>query len=449
MLRRGLIRKVALTDCRGGKTDIWLRLLDFDVGRARLSLVVGERLRVQALGLESLPGWQSLNSIEGAVVTEDSRGFVTFANARFLELTGYSRRQLTGRHWTELVPPEVLHSVKRELRGRARGRRSQYEAELLTRAGQTIPVIVSARPILLRRRYQGTVSTFTDISAEKRVQDEIRSKSGRLETLNRELAEQRRELLNLTARLEQANRELKHLSEEKSDFVAAVSHDLRTPLTTIIGCLAMIEDGTLGTINPEQLRWLKLAREDAERLGDLIEDILDLAKIEAGKTKPSRTRINIPDQVARVQRSYENLLREKHLTLHTEFPAQLPSVFCDEFHFQRILTNLLSNAVKFTPTGGRITVRAAVEPPGMVSTSIRDTGMGIPRDQQSRVFGRFEQIRRDGAFRQPGSGLGLSLCKQLVELNHGAIDFTSEENQGSTFFFRLPVYPEVLPFAAD
>ena len=75
--------------------------------------------------------------------------------------------------------------------------------------------------------------------------------------------------------------------------------------------------------------------------------------------------------------------------------------------------------------------------------------MGIPQDQQNRVFGRFEQIRRDGTFRQPGSGLGLSICKQLVELNHGAIGFTSEENKGSTFFFRLPVYPEVLPFPAD
>lgn len=448
-LRRGAFRKVALTDCQGGKVDVWLRLADFRTGRTQLSIVLGERLTVRALGLESLSGWQSLNSIEGAVVTEDSQGFITFANSRFLELTGYSLRQLAGRHWTELVPPEVLSAVNRQLRVRARGGKSQYETQILTRGGRAIPVIVSARPILHRRRYQGTVSTFTDISEEKRVQDEIRTRSERQETLNRELAEQRRELLSLAAKLEQANRELKHLSEEKSDFVAAVSHDLRTPLTTIIGSLAMIEDGTLGAINPEQLRWLKLAREDAERLGDLIEDILDLAKIEAGKSKPSRTRVNIPDQVARVQRSYENLLREKRLTLDLEFPGRLPSVFCDEFHFARILTNLLSNAVKFTSPGGRITIQAAVEPPGMVRTLVRDTGMGIPQDQQNRVFGRFEQIRRDGAFRQPGSGLGLSLCKQLVELNHGAIGFTSEENKGSTFFFRLPVYPEVLPFPAD
>ena len=150
-LRRGIFRRVALTDCQGSKVDVWLRIADFRTGRTQLAIAVGERLRIRALGLEALPGWQSLNSIESAVATEDSRDFITFANSRFLELTGYSPRQLAGRHWTELVPPEVLADVNRELRARFRGGKSQYETQILTRAGRAISVIVSARPILHRR----------------------------------------------------------------------------------------------------------------------------------------------------------------------------------------------------------------------------------------------------------------------------------------------------------
>jgi PAS domain S-box-containing protein len=448
-LCRGATVQARMTGHRKRESDVRLSFTTVPAGGATVVIVSGDRIAGRARRRESLPARQLLDSLDGAVLAEDRDGYITFANTRFLELTGYSLRQLVGRHWAEIVPPEVLASINQELHSRRRGRSSRYETMILTRSGRTLPVTVRARPIVRRHRYQGTVSLFTSPTEEEPVSRGSRARSARFELPDPELPEQREQLVSLTHRLERANAELRRLSDAKSDFVAAVSHDLRTPLTTIIGGISLVEDGTLGPVNPEQLHYLRLARTDAERLGEFINDILDLARIESGKVKPGRTRVNVAEQVAGVRRSYETLLHEKQLTLETEIPVNLPSVFCDDLHFLRILTNLLSNAIKFTPAGGRITIRAAVESPGLVQTAVEDTGIGIPRDQQSRVFGRFEQIERGGTFHQPGSGLGLSLCRQLVELNQGAIGFTSEEKQGSVFYFTLPVYPEILPFPGN
>ena len=385
-----------------------------------------------------------INCIEQGILSENREGILIFANQKLLDMLEYSSEELIGKHWTEIVPKEELRPVELQVRKRAKGEKSQYETQILTKSGKKIPVIVCNRPVFQSDQYQGTISTFTDISVSKRSEHEIKSKSERFEMMNRALNLQRKKLIELTEKLERANIELKRLSEAKSDFVSAVSHDLRTPLTTIIEGISLVEDSTLGEVNEEQKKFLKLAIEDAERLNDFISDILDLAKIEAGKIVVKKTKVDPKEQIARLKKSYENYARDKGLELLIELPAEEVSVFGDTGHYYRILTNFISNAIKFTSAGGKITIRVEKQKGDSVLTSVRDTGVGIAPENKPQIFQKFEQVEQKT--RQRGSGLGLSLCKELVELNGGKVGFESELNKGSNFYFSLPVYDEITDF---
>ena len=388
-----------------------------------------------------------VNFIEQGILIEDSDGKIIFANQKLLAMLGYSLSELVGKDWQEIVPKEEWRAVKQHWKTRPKGMKSQYETLILTKSGIKIPVIVCARPLLLANQYQGTIATFTDIGEQKRIEQELKAKTERLELLNRALNLQRKKLIELTFELEKANQELKRLSEAKSDFVSAVSHDLRTPLTTIIEGISLVEDGTLGEVNEEQRKFLRMAIEDAERLNDFISDILDLSKIEAGKLVVKKVMVKPKEQIERLKMSYENLAREKGLEFLTELPDPEVAVFCDSGHYYRVLTNFLSNAIKFTPAGGKITIRVMREPGGVVLTSVKDTGVGIPPEQKHHIFKKFERVeQRQSQSTAGGYGLGLSLCKQLVELNGGRIGFTSEVNKGSDFYFSLPVYDEITDF---
>jgi len=410
---------------------------------------MGENKEHVFFGLDSLA---FINCIEQGFLSEDQNGIIIFANQKLLDLLGYSLNELIGKHWTEIVLPDERRKVERQLRTRFKGVMNQYETELITKLNKRIPVIVCARPIFQSERkpgeqseteqYQGTISTFTDVTESKRVEHEIKSKSERLELMNRALNIQRKKLLELTEQLAQANEELKRLSEAKSDFVSAVSHDLRTPLTTIIEGISLVEDGTLGEVNEEQKKFLKLAIEDAERLNDFINDILDLAKIEAGKIASKKARVSPKEMIERIKTSYQNYAQDKGLEILIELPEPELYVFCDLGHYYRILANFLSNAIKFTPAGGKIIIQVQPQKVGMVLTQVKDTGLGIPSEQKNHIFQKFEQIERSA--RHPGTGLGLSLCKQLVELNDGKIGFESVVNKGSNFYFALPIYDEIM-----
>jgi PAS domain S-box-containing protein len=299
----------------------------------------------------------------------------------------------------------------------------------------------------------GFVVVLNDLTDLRETEERLRQTKSQLEQLNSELRLHHEELKTSARRLELTNLELVKLSNAKSDFVATVSHELRTPLTAIAEGIGLVEDGSLGELNPDQRTFLTLARQNTRRLTDLINDILDLSKIEAGKFELVRRRLDIRRVIRDEVSSYRVVAQERRLTLDEDLSPDLPAVLADEPSVHRILANLIGNALKFTPADGHIAVQARVQSngtkPPAVTVAVADTGVGIPRDQQGRLFGKFEQIVREGENRPRGTGLGLALTRQLVELNQGRIWVDSEDGKGSRFSFTLPVHDERAEFESE
>ena len=259
-----------------------------------------------------------------------------------------------------------------------------------------------------------------------------------------------------TAALEHLNAELQAAARQKSQFFAHFSHELRTPLNSILGFSEMLMAQMHGPLSQTQLRHVRHVHESGERLLRLINDILDLAKVEAGKLSLQVQPVLLPPTVEQALAVMQPQASAKHLCLEQATPSSLPRVLADPARVHQILLNLLSNAIKFTPDGGSVTVTArqivgsldaaaAGEAPELsnpgacqqvLEIAVVDTGSGITPEDQGRLFQDFEQVA--GGQRQ-GTGLGLSLSRRLVALHGGQIGVRSQPDQGSTFWFTLPV----------
>lgn len=231
----------------------------------------------------------------------------------------------------------------------------------------------------------------------------------------------------------------------KSEFLANMSHELRTPLNAIIGFSEILVDKTFGELNDRQEKYVGNVLNSGRHLLQLINDILDLSKIEAGRMELELVSLSVAGTIGDVATIVKSLAAKKHITLGVEIDPGLPLAVADESKFKQILYNLLSNAIKFTPDGGLVTVSARLvktEPGrGLVRIAIADTGIGIKPADQSRIFGEFEQVDSSYGRQQQGTGLGLALTQRFVELHRGRIWVESEgiEGEGSTFIFELPV----------
>ncbi len=229
----------------------------------------------------------------------------------------------------------------------------------------------------------------------------------------------------------------------KSQFLANMSHELRTPLNAIIGFSEMLAAQTFGGLNPRQLKYSNNILNSGRHLLQLINDILDLAKVEAGRLELARHLFNVEKSLAEVQSIVKALANKKHINLEFFTAANLPALNADEAKFKQIMYNLLSNAIKFTPDGGRVLVTTDYprQPGGeALRVAVTDTGIGIQKADQERVFQEFEQVDSSYGRQQQGTGLGLALTKRLVEMHGGRIWVESEgiEGRGSTFVFLLP-----------
>ena len=256
------------------------------------------------------------------------------------------------------------------------------------------------------------------------------------------LARQAQELARSNVELHQAKDAAEAASRAKSEFLANMSHELRTPLNAIIGFSEILEDQTFGELNARQTKYISNVLTSGRHLLQLINDILDLAKIEAGRLDLDAQPFAVSSALQDVATIVKTLANKKNVQLHVEAPPQLPTLSADQPKFKQILYNLLSNAIKFTPEGGTVTVKGEVEGNGacLMRIAVSDTGIGIKSEDQERVFGEFEQVDSSYGRQQQGTGLGLALTKRLVKLHGGRIWVESEgvAGKGSTFFFVLP-----------
>jgi signal transduction histidine kinase len=238
--------------------------------------------------------------------------------------------------------------------------------------------------------------------------------------------------------VEEKSRQLEVANRHKSEFLANMSHELRTPLNAIIGFSEVLVERMFGELNEKQDEYLRDIFSSGRHLLSLINDILDLSKIEAGKMELELGTFDLPAAMENALTLVKGRAANHAITLHLEVDRRLGECVGDERKLKQVLVNLVSNAVKFTPEGGRVEVRAAPANGG-VEFAVSDTGIGIAPEDQEAIFEEFRQVGTDYAKKREGTGLGLTLTKRIVELHGGRIWVKSQLGQGSTFAFMLPL----------
>ena len=279
---------------------------------------------------------------------------------------------------------------------------------------------------------------------------ELRARQEELELLNRELEDTNRGVVALYAELDERADYLRRASELKTRFLSNVSHEFRTPLNSIISLARLLMSGIDGDLPAEQVKQVRFIESSARDLQDMVNDLLDLAKVEAGKTRIRTRRCEVQELFSALKGMLKPLLADNtSVDLVFEDSSELPPLHTDEGKVSQILRNLISNALKFTPRG-QVIVSARMVESNQVLFSVADTGIGIAREHHETIFREFSQVENPLQDRHRGTGLGLPLCRNLSMLLGGQLWLESEEGKGSTFYVQIPavyvgeaVHPEV------
>lgn len=372
-----------------------------------------------------------LEAAPDAIFEVDREGRIVLLNAVAEKIFGYTRAELLNQ------PIEIL--VPGTLQKRHVGHRIDYWSHPVTRPmgsgldlracrkdGTTFPVEISLSPVKYEDEFRVT-AVVRDITERRKTEDELRSIQER----------HNRELTTANARLEVRNSEIEEANHLKSEFLASMSHELRTPLHTIIGFAELLGEELKGPLNNEQKRFVDHIHRDSKHLLELINDILDLSKIEAGRLELRLETFDLESILDDVLASIRPQGMAKSMTIETHIIDSI--VFeADPVRFKEILYNLLSNAVKFTPEGGEIQVDV-MHHNDCAEISVSDTGIGISPQEHSTIFEAFRQVGTTTRGVREGTGLGLAITKQLVELHGGKIWVESTPGQGSRFTFTIPL----------
>lgn len=349
------------------------------------------------------------------VIVCDYLGNIKEANDGFLGMVGYTRAELLSGElrYTDLTPPEWRYMDSDAIEQlRFRGITRPWEKEFLRKDGSRLPVLVGAATL----NDSETIAFVLDITERKRL-EELRAKSSELENQNR--------------RIQEANR-------LKSEFLANMSHELRTPLNSIIGFADLLHDGEIPVDSPQHRELLGDILTSGRHLLQLINDILDLAKVEAGKMEFRPEPVELSKITGEVCSVLRTAAASKRIRVHIDVDPEVETVTADPARLKQILYNYLSNALKFTPEGGEVTLRARPEGSRAYRLEVADTGIGIAPSDLGRLFVEFQQLDSSTTRKHAGTGLGLAYTKRLVEAQGGSVGVKSVLGQGSVFFAILP-----------
>jgi PAS domain S-box-containing protein len=416
MERRGSVHDVEVTlrTKSGERRDVLSRVEPIELGGQTYALTLiqditerkrafaelerlyreAERARGQARAILDATG-------EGMVLVSPEREFLA-ANQRFAELFGVALDEVLGRHFADLGGlVERIFSDPEGFRRRVTGTASDRELQFTETLVQRWPV---ARELELFStpvhdsggEFLGRLYVFRDLTREREV------------------------------------------DQMKREFVSVVSHELRTPLTSIKGYVDLILDGYAGEVQATQREFLEIIQRSGDRLVAIVNDLLDVSRIESGRIQLERGRL---DLAALLRETADLLLPqivEKGQELAVDLPETLPEVWADRGRVSQVLSNLLSNAHKYTPADGRIYLSARAEP-GRVRVVVRDTGIGLTAEEQTKLFTKFFRSQHELVRDQTGTGLGLVITRSLIELHGGELTVESAPGKGSTFGFTLPL----------
>ncbi len=376
---------------------------------------------------------------EGAtdiIFTVDLKGKFTYLNPRIQEVLGYRPKDLLGTPSIATVAPKDQDLVRAVFARALQGESAfdVFEIDAITRDGSTVPLELGSSTIYdAEGRIIGRQGIARELTDRRRLEEEVRER-----------------------------KRVEEISRFKSQFLANMSHELRTPLHSVIGFSEVLRDGRFGPLTEKQARFVGNILVSGQHLLALIDDILDLAKIEAGKMRLQPAAFELRGALEEVCGVIQHQLGVKHQSLRLDVDQDVGACMADRQRVHQIMLNLLSNAIKFTPEGGRITVTArrgsrgegsgssddsplnpkpsTLYPGDLIEIAVADTGIGISPSHLPRLFHEFEQLEPLYTKHYQGSGLGLALCRHLVELHGGRIWASSEgEGRGSTFTFTLPV----------
>jgi PAS domain S-box-containing protein len=367
-----------------------------------------------------------IESAPDAIFEFDGLGRIILVNRMAEELFGYSREEFVGQS-VEMLVPEHLRSAHIAHRSRyaqqpitrPMGARLQLEAR--RKDGSRFPVEISLSPLESESGLRVT-AIIRDVTDRRNLEQQLKDAQE-----------------NYIRELELRSQESERANKLKSEFLSNMSHELRSPLHTIIGFSELLEEQSGGPLTDHQKRYLSHIQHDSHHLLNLINDLLDLNKIEAGHIKLNREPIPVDSMLEEAVAAIRPRAEAKSIEIRIETSIDA-IVFADQLRIRQILHNLLSNAVKFTPQGGSIELIATLRD-AFAEISINDSGIGIPPEQQESVFDKFFQVQaatRGG--QESGTGLGLAITKHLVEHHGGTISLKSEPGNGSQFTFTIPLH---------
>lgn len=342
-----------------------------------------------------------LGSSQDAFVALDLQGHVVDWNPRAAQMFGWSRQEALGQDAAQLIVPPVY--------------RDDFNAALMEyRKSGSLPVMGRRIERLVKRR------NGEEFTVEMTVAIAYDAGQPFFSAFLHDISER------------------KKVEQMKTEFVSTVSHELRTPLTSIRMSLAMLQDMAGNALEPDAAQILTIANESCERLVRLINDILDMEKIESGKSEIYLGDVALASLLPAAMRSVQAYAREHRVEISVGGPAMAASIRADQDRMLQVLVNLLSNAIKFSPEQSEVELHAEFADGNMVRICVRDHGSGVPEEFRSRIFTRFAQADASDTGRKGGTGLGLAICKELVEAQGGRIGFESEEGQGAVFWVEMP-----------